>query len=50
MPYIKKLVTCFDCNTKYFEMVLNGAVDKFVFKCSSCSKDGMPTFWRIEKQ
>jgi hypothetical protein len=44
--YLKKKVQCMDCSKSYFEMVLNGAVDKFNFRCSSCDPDGINSFGR----
>lgn len=44
--YLKKLVTCIDCGTKYYEMVLNGKVDKFNFRCKACSGQGISMFGR----
>jgi len=44
--YMKKLVTCMDCDTRYYEMVLNGAVAKFIFRCKDCSGEGTPMFGR----
>jgi len=39
-----------DCGTKYYEMVLNGDVTKFNFRCRDCSGEGIPMFGRKKKK
>jgi len=47
--YLKKKVSCMDCGKKYYEMVLNGEVNKFIFRCKDCSGEGIPMFGRKRK-